>query len=176
MQLRFPTARIPALAQQYEARQSARDRRLTAELTGRVFPSYAAKGYLTREEFLTVCAWKTPRSAARCAENDEELIAAVSRLVRTTQVEPLRIQLWTLLTGVQWPTTSVFVHFTFPTQYPILDFRALWSVRATVPPTYTFAFRWQYATFCRELAGAAGVTMRALDQALWVYSKLHQRS
>lgn len=174
MNLRFPEAAIPALAREYAAGLSARDRGLTGELTERVFPAYAVKGYLTREEFLTVCASKTPRSARRCRANDEELIKAVSTLARTTAVEPLRIGLWTLLAGVRWPTASVFVHFTFPNEYPILDFRALWSVCATVPSAYTFAFWWRYTTFCRELARAAGVTMRELDQALWQYSKLHQ--
>lgn len=175
MELRFPIAEIRGLSDQYLAELGERDRSLTDAITQRVFPSYERRGHLTKEEFLTVCAWKTPRSKLRCESNDEAFIQAISQLSRTTECEQLRIQAWTLLAGVKWPTASVFVHFAFPDRYPILDFRALWSLGTDVPPQYDFSFWWSYAEFCRELVCRASVTMRVLDQALWKYSKLHQR-
>jgi hypothetical protein len=175
MKLRFPVSEIRGLSDRYVAELGKRDRCLTDAITQRVFPAYEGRGHLTKEEFLTVCAWKTPRSKPRCESNDEAFVQAISQLSRTTECEQLRIQAWTLLAGVKWPTASVFLHFTFPGQYPILDFRALWSLRTNVPPHYTFSFWWSYAEFCRELVRRAGVTMRVLDQALWKYSELHQR-
>jgi len=176
MKLRFPIGRIAELAGQYDEFAGARDRRLTEEITMEVFPAYLRKGHLTREEFLTVCAWKAPRSKPHCESNDSALIKEISALALATKSERLRIQSWTLLTGVKWPTASVFLHFAFPDRYPVLDYRALWSLQAAVPPQYTFSFWEKYAGFCRSLAGEAGVTMRTLDKALWTYSKLRQRS
>ena len=174
MELRFPIAEIREFSDRYVAELRERDRRLTDAITQQVFPSYEQKGYLTKAEFLTVCAWKTPRSQPRCANNDAAFIREISSLARTTQSEQLRIQAWTLLAGVKWPTASVFLHFAFADRYPILDYRALWSLRTTDVP-YTFALWQNYTEFCRTLARRAGVTMRGLDQALWKYSELHQR-
>jgi len=174
MQLRFPPSRIQELSERYIAELRERDRRLTDEITVTVFPSYERRGYLTKDEFLTVCEWKTPRSKRHCASNDASLIQEVSNLVRRTSSEELRIRAWTLLAGVKWPTASVFLHFAFPGRYPILDYRVLWSLCTDVPSKYTFAFWQSYAEFCRALASQTGVSLRMLDQALWKYSELHQ--
>ena len=174
MKLQFPISHVPRYAIEYRDGMGARDSRLTEEITRNVFPAYRARGHLLKKEFLTVCAWKTPRSQSRCARNETHTIEEISRLVLTTRSEALKIQLWTLLSGVKWPTASVFVHFTFEDQYPILDFRALWSLGYAKPPPYTFQFWVSYTVFCRALAKDAGVSMRVLDQALWKYSELNQ--
>jgi hypothetical protein len=76
------------------------------------------------------------------------------------------------LRGVNWPTASVLLHFGTRNRYPILDFRALWSLGNDKRPTsYTFEYWWAYTEACRRLAKEAGVTMRELDRALWQYSK-----
>lgn len=81
----------------------------------------------------------------------------------------------TLLSGVQWPTASVILHFCAAEPYPILDFRALWSLSEDVPPSgYTFPFWWSYCEATRCLAAKARVSMRVLDRALWQYSKENQ--
>jgi hypothetical protein len=125
MELRFPIEQLSNLADQYDRLISERDRRLEEQITKEVFPAYRRDGYLTREGFLTVCAWKTPRSKPHCESNDALTIQEVSALALTTKSERLKIQVWTLLAGVKWPTASVFLHFAFPDSYPILDFRAL---------------------------------------------------
>lgn len=175
MKLLFPLSRVRHLAAGYEASLATkkRDARLTAAIKA-VFASYARKGFLTKEEFMTVCAWKTPRTQSRCRSNPREMVREVSALARTTKSERMRIQVWTLLAGVNWPTASVFLHFSFPDQYPILDRRALWSLGFRVPPPYSFEFWERYAQYCRTLARRAGVSMREFDQALWQYSKENQ--
>jgi hypothetical protein len=170
MKLKFSVFKISEFSDRYIAELSDRDRRLTDSINQRVFPSYEQKGYLTTEEFLTVCEWKTPRSKPWCASNDGAYIREISSLVRTTQSEQLRIELWTLLAGVKWPTASVFVHFAFPNRYPILDKNALWSLNTDVPSRYDFPFWKRYTDFSRTLARNAGVSMRVLDQALWKYA------
>ena len=79
-----------------------------------------------------------------------------------------------LLDGVNWPTASVLLHFGARDPYPILDFRALWSLQVSVPKQYGFEFWWAYSECCRVLAKKHKVSMRTLDRALWQYSKEKQ--
>lgn len=97
-------------------------------------------------------------------------------LALTSTVERTRVEALTLLDGVQWPTASVILHFYHKDPYPIIDFRTLWSISMEVPSHYSFEFWWQYVEYCRLLAKRAHLEMRALDQALWQYSKENQVS
>ena len=58
--------------------------------------------------------------------------------------------------------------------YPILDYRALWTLGVEKPPAYHFDLWSAYTQYCRELAREIGVSMRDLDRALWQYSKENQ--
>ncbi|MEM9346816.1 MAG: hypothetical protein AAGB26_09390 [Planctomycetota bacterium] len=174
MQLRFEPSEIQALSDAYLARLNDRNRRLTDAIVDRVFPRYLDQGYLTKPDFLMVCDWKTPRTKSRCAENDESYIREISSLALTTASEQLRIEIWTLLFGINWPTASVFLHFAMPDRYPILDFRAIWSLSSTVPKQYSFDYWKRYSAFCLAIATENDVSMRTLDQSLWEYSKRNQ--
>lgn len=138
-------------------------------------PKAQARGYLTRDEFLAMARWKSPRTQPQCARNPENFIKSVSSVALTTTDERLAIEVLTLLDGVSWPTASVVLHFCSPRQYPILDFRALWSLSCDAAPAdYDFELWWKYVNTTRELAAAHRVTMRTLDRALWAYSKANQ--
>ncbi len=133
------------------------------------------QGYYTRDGFLGVSRWKSPRPKPHREKNDEETVREVTRFALSTPVERLRIEVFTLLHGVSWPSASVFLHLGHRDPYPILDFRALWSLGIDHPPEeYTFEFWWPYVEACRGLADQAGVDMRTLDRALWQYSKERQ--
>ena len=134
-----------------------------------------AKGFLTRTDFLRLCAWKSPRSRRHVERNDEGFVRAATKTALTTADERLRIEVLTLLQGVDWPTASVILHFGHPDPYPILDVRAIWSLGVSTPPAYDFPFWWEYTTICRRLARRHSCTMRLLDRALWQYSKERQR-
>lgn len=89
--------------------------------------------------------------------------------------ERFKIEVLTLLTGVGWPTASVILHFCDRGRYPILDFRALWSLGLARPPAvYGFPFWDAYCRCTRDLADSTGVGMRVLDRALWAYSRENQ--
>jgi hypothetical protein len=113
MNSQFPLSQIVSLSGRYITETDDRDRSLTTMIEQEVFSSYRGKSYLTKGEFLTVCAWKTPRTSKWCCTNEEEVIREVSSLVFTTKSEVLRIQSWTMLAGVKWPTASVFLHFLY---------------------------------------------------------------
>jgi hypothetical protein len=130
------------------------------------------RGHLTKTEFLALAQRKTPRTNKRCAVNSAEFIRAVTAASLSSSDERLRIEVLTLLSGVQWPTASVILHFCARDRYPILDFRALWSLSCGVPKKgYDFALWWAYCEFTRHLAKQLQLSMRDLDRALWQYSK-----
>ena len=139
-----------------------------------IVPLVRKTGYLTKPDFLTICRWKTPRSQSRCALNTPEFIESVSKVALSTSSERLRIEIWTLLNGVDWPTASTLLLWLHKDEYPILDFRALWSLGYAKPPKYDFAFWSDYVDFCRRLARRCGVTVQTLDRALWQYSSEKQ--
>ena len=132
-------------------------------------------GYLDMDTFLAIGEWKSPRARKRRKANPPEFVEEVTRLALSPSASPrLAISVLTLLSGVSWPTASVILHFCHPDPYPIVDFRALWSLSATVPAQYEYAFWYEYVQFTRRLAKNRRVDMRTLDRALWKYSELHQ--
>ena len=131
-------------------------------------------GCLSKEDLVALGNWKSQRAVPLLKRNEEEEIVEITRVALTTPSERLRIGSLLQLVGVGWPMASVVLHLCHHDPYPILDFRALWSVGRTVPAQYNFAFWWAYTNYCRELAERTHVTMRTLDRALWQYSKENQ--
>ena len=171
MQIRFPISEIPSLAGRYFLSSSEKEMKREAVIEMSIAHEVFLRGYYTKDEFEEVCFWKTPRTQPRVQTNSEEYIQVVTQTALSSRNERLRIEVLTLLQGVSWPTASVLLHFGFKNQYPILDFRALWSLGIEILPKYDFNFWWEYTGVCRELAKVAGVSMRMLDRALWQYSK-----
>lgn len=166
-ELRFPRERIAFWAARYAYPGDA-------PILTRLAPEVRRRGYLTRGEFLELCEWKTPRSRPRCAQNSAARVRDATGLALATGDERAKIGILRLLDGVEWPTASVILHFCDERPYPILDYRALWSLGHSRPPAYTFDFWLAYTTFARDLAAASGHSMRELDRALWQYSKENQ--
>ena len=144
-------------------------------IENRIVPRVRKTGFLSKPDFLAICRWKTPRSQKHCANNSPEFIEAISGIALSTSNEQLRIETWTLLNGVDWPTASTLLFWLHKEEYPILDFRALWSLGYAKPPRYDFSFWSAYVEYCRKLARKCGVTVSALDRALWQYSSEKQR-
>ena len=136
--------------------------------------SVQSAGFLTKDQLRIVARWKSPRSAGNIERNSDGFIKEMTALAFSAKDERARIEPLTLLDGVRWPTASVILHAFHSEPYPILDFRALWSLCAAVPSEYSMDLWTPYTIFCRKLATKAGVSMRALDRALWQYSKEHQ--
>lgn len=165
--LRFSAEAIPHWAAQYQYPGET-------EIEYEVAPRIRERGFITHAELVTLCHWKSPRIRTRCGGNSAEFVEAVTQTALTTPNERLRIEVLLLLQGVGWPMASVILHWCHPDPYPILDFRALWSLGIDQPPHYAFGFWEAYTSHCRQLAARAGVSMRLLDRALWSYSKFNQ--
>ena len=144
------------------------------DLPDQIAETVRPRGYFTKDEFVQLCEWKSPRTRSHAQSNSALYVEEVTRIALSTPVERLRVEILTLLDGVSWPTASVILHFTHSDPYPILDYRALWTLGVEKPPTYGFDLWWAYTQYCRELAREVGVSMRGLDRALWQYSKENQ--
>jgi hypothetical protein len=162
-ELQFPPAEIGALAARFGPDDDTRLLTIGA--------SVRARGYYTRTEFIEVCAWKTPRSRPRIAANTRPSIVSRTRRALSASEEALRIGHLLELHGVGVPTASTLLYFAFPSDYPILDVRALESLGVRSRSTYPIGFWLQYLDTCRALARTHGVSIRTLDKALWQHSK-----
>jgi hypothetical protein len=137
----------------------------------RIGAAAKARGWYTRDEFLQVGEWKTPRIRSRAASNTESDIEAATREALASRdvlgaMEPLR-----RLRGVDWAVGSVLLHLAHRDAFPILDFRALEAL-GIQRPRWTGSALWRgYVEATRSLAISAGVDLRTLDRALWQWSK-----
>jgi hypothetical protein len=131
-----------------------------------------AQGFYTRDQFLVVCAWKTPRSRPRVAANGEDAVRAATGAALSAADERVRMEALLALEGVGVPTASTLLYFSEPDRYPILDVRALESLGQPVDrSTYPVAYWLEYLAACRALALRHGIGLRTLDKALWQHSR-----
>ena len=165
--LRIPAGRVKEYQERYnyEVEQSLEKFRGIAK----------RQGHLTAGQLYEICKWKSRRRAKLAQQNDPSLVKELTAFAFRASHQAARIGSLTLLEGVHYPTASVILHFCVDSSYPILDFRALWSLGIKKPSAYTAKFWTEYVQVCREVAKEHGVTVRELDMALWQYSKRKSR-
>ena len=166
--LRFALEDVAVWAARYAYRAADQD------VIDAIAPAVRERGHFLRDEFLTAYRWKTERTAGRAEKYSDAQIADVTGVAFRQTDEKLRICLLRALDGVDWPVASVLLHVGLSPEYPIIDYRALWSLGSGQPSYYSFEFWWAYVECCRRLAAAAGVSVRDLDKALWAYSEANQ--
>lgn len=174
--LRFKPNAIPALAERYMERNRAMPEADRDDALLAIAKVARKRGSLTRTKFLKFYRWKTRRTMALAESNRDSLIEEASAVAFGAKAEELRIGALMTLRGVSWPVASAILHWVFDEQYPLLDFRALWSLNITKVPAYDFAFWHAYVTACRTIAKENSITLRTLDRALWQHSFEQQPS
>lgn len=162
-ELQFPSEEIEGLAARFGYTDDA-----ACQAAG---AAARARGHYAREEFLTVCEWKTSRSRPKVGRNDAATVEEATRRALASADERERMEALIALEGVGVPTASTLLHFAFRDDYPILDVRALESLGQRARSVYPVGFWLDYLQACRELAMDCGVSMRTLDKALWQHSK-----
>jgi hypothetical protein len=173
-ELRFDYREIETWARRYILAQKAKERETEDRIEDTIGPNTRTKGFYSKGDFLELANWKSPRPKRHYERNDDDFLHEVTSVALTTSNERLRIEILTLLSGVDWRTASVLLHFGHFEPYPILDVRALWSLSISKPSTYNFSFWYGYVQVCRNISGHVGVSMRILDRALWQFSKENQ--
>jgi hypothetical protein len=131
--------------------------------------------YLDRHHFLMLCRWKSPRPARfQEKSTDHEIRTVTARALAPGCSIDERIRLLRSLPGVGWGVATTILHFAFPDEYSILDFRVLWSLGIPQPKSYSLNFWLYYCRRIRSLAHSFDLSIRIVDQALWEFSKQHQ--
>ena len=167
--LRFPESEITYWADRYDFGGDI-------DVENEVAAPARKQGYLTRNQFLKICEWKTKRSRKKCEKNDEGMVREATRIALSANHEPIKIAVLRSLDGIDWPTASTILHFCDARPYPILDFRALWSLGIKKYPAYVpNRFFREYTEYVRNLSASTGHSMRVIDRALWQYSKEKQK-
>ncbi len=165
--LRIPPKQLRTFCERYEYSAEPKSDDLRA--------SAREQGYLTAKQLHEIVLWKSKRRAALALSNPDGVVREITAFAFSAKYEESRIGALVLLKGVLYPTASVILHFCVSETYPILDYRALWSLGIERPSTYSTDFWLQYVEICRSIAEKHQMSVRELDRALWQYSKEHQR-
>ncbi len=136
------------------------------------------RGHFTKEEFLKMGMWKSPRPKQRYLKNSEEEIISISEKVLATKFEKRRIELITSLSGVSIPTASAILTLIDPENYGVIDIRA-WQVfylygSVKVKPTGTnFDFNnwYNYLMKLRFYAKKFKVSARDIERTIFFHHK-----
>ena len=132
--------------------------------------------YLTKSELTILGDWKSPRIRFRLAMNSEGDVRAVTQLALETSSIKLAVHIPQALVGVGMPVASTILHWFHKDPFPILDYRALWSLGFNTLPVYSLDFWEDYVACIRKLQESWGFDIRTIDRALWQYSKENQAS
>jgi len=130
---------------------------------------------LTLDDLRAFAEWKSPRIGATVNLNDLAFLADVSRALFLAHHPQARMEFLCVLHGVDYPMASAILHWVFPEEFALIDYRALWSLGVDVPPqSYRYAFYERYNAICLGLAERLQISIRRLDRGLWQYSKENQ--
>ncbi len=165
--LRIPLGQLRLYQQRYDY--------AAAPKLEHIRPQVKAQGFLTVAQLHELASWKSKRRAELATKNSEEFVREITSFAFSSTFEQSRIGSLVLLSGVQFPTASVILHFCVDDTYPILDFRAIWSLGLEKPAVYSPEYWIKYTNVCRSLAVKHNLSVREFDMALWQFSKEHQR-
>lgn len=133
--------------------------------------------YLDRQRLIKLGVWKSQRPLKHYSHdlNTDETVREITSFALSSKNEYIRIMALQFLRGVSWPVASVILHFAYPDDYMILDFRTLWSLDVKQPKQYNFDFWLKYIELVKKTAREFDVSLRTLDKALWQYSRENQK-
>ena len=158
---------IKAWAKKYPL--GRREGRLFDEVSAAV----AAQGHFTKEQFLEVGDWKSPRSKGRMMSNPPEDVQELTRMALGCSPH-LRIRVLSVLAGVGRGIASALLTVWQPKAFTVIDWRAIESLRYFgYFSEYSDQVPYQhYLDVCCGVAKASRVDLRTLDRALWTFSQI----
>lgn len=140
-----------------------------------------SRGYFTKDEFLKMGMWKSPRPKQRYLRNSGRYVSSISKKVFSARSEEDRIGLLTNLDGVSIPTASAILTLVDPKNYGVIDIR-VWQVlylygSANEKPNGTnFSLdNWLfYLNTIRSYAKKFDVTARDIERTLFLHHRAIQ--
>jgi hypothetical protein len=142
------------------------------EVLKEIAPQVAVRQHFTRAEFLTVCQWKTARVRGLVERNSEDDVQELTG-VALGAPERHRHRILQLLTGVGEPVASALLMVSDPDRFTVTDFRSRETLRAQDELGPEPIGYYPYVLLCRAIAVRVGRDLRALDRALWQWSKVN---
>lgn len=138
-------------------------------------------GEYTLANLEAIVRWKSERAVQYVIANSSEKVKralAVAAAPESSINQAMKALFE--LHGVDLPVASAILAAIFPERYTVLDFR---SLEALGHARHDVQFYEEYLTFCKRLADSevvkpqgdlpAPTPLRALDRALWEWSKTH---
>jgi hypothetical protein len=136
-------------------------------------------GFLTKEQFLKILLWKSPRPLRFYNENSEQTVNEVTTLAFATNNDSLKIHILTALKGVNYPAASAILMFYDRRKYPVLDIR-VWQqlYKAKLVGTnsrgqnFTLQQWDSYLKVIRKLANELNLTARQVEKRLFDHDRI----
>lgn len=134
------------------------------------------RGWLTKEEFLKFCLWKSRRPKKWYNLNTAEEIKTKTQAAFNEEDERKKIICLTDLKGVNIPTASAILSIVNPKSYPIIDVRCIQSLTELnlISWKTTTIKNWlEYLKIIRALAESNNKTAREIEKALFSYNRMN---
>lgn len=173
---RFPFGDREAIeewAERYWDEETDKNNELERQIP-RIVKKTKSRGHLTREEFLHLVKWKSPRRLDLAERNSAATIRSVTAKALAEPDRERALRILDELPGVALPTATAILHW-FRDDTPIIDVRVC---KALGLPEKQAESRRDSYRFYRELADRliaeaqrVGVDLRTLDRALWAWDK-----
>jgi hypothetical protein len=136
---------------------------------------------MSRQEFLDVCSWKSPRAQKHARRNSAAAIRKTIMRVFSTRDEKERMRLLLSLHGVSIPTASAILTMIHPRRYGVIDIR-VWQLLSQLkavsgkPGGQNFTTRdWiDYLDVLRREAGRSHTSVRRLELTLFDVHRAYQ--
>lgn len=133
------------------------------------------RGWLNKDEFLTICLWKSRRPKRLYELNSPDEIKTQTKGSLKAKDEREKILFLTKLKGVSVPTASAILCVSNPTDYPIIDIRCVKSLihLGYIKWTTITEHSWiEYLEIVREFARQHGKTAREIEKGLFAYNRI----
>ena len=139
------------------------------------------RGWLTKDEMIAICRWKSPRAIRHIEFNSEKLIKKHTGLAFSTRSEELKITELIVLKGVSIPMASSILMLTNPKRYGVIDIR-VWEIMFEIgtvntnPKGINFTFKewYRYLMIIRYFASKFNVTVRDIERTLFLVHQENQ--
>ena len=135
-------------------------------------------GFLSKESFINLLKWKSPRPVNEYLKNSEAEFRRYSEMAFGTPDDRLKIHILTALRGVNYPSASAVLMFYDKKKFSVLDIR-VWrqlyknGLVKTNPKGRNFSLNnWEnYLEILRELAERNDMTCREVEKRIFDYDK-----
>lgn len=139
------------------------------------------RGWLTKDELINICYWKSPRAIRHIKSNRSDTIKKVTEKAFSSRSEEVKISELTKLKGVSLPMASAMLMLTNPKRYGVIDIR-VWEIMFALGTMRTnskgvnFNFKewYRYLIILRYFADKLKVKTRDIERTLFLVHKNYQ--